>query len=370
MKTVEELYAERLDRITKAINLEKPDRIPIMLTGPGMIKYGDPKAVMADYIRRPMWAADTVLKAYRELEDIDAGAAQGGGGAMGAFWLCKVKLPGRELPEDAIWQLEEVGYMTEEDYDTVVDKGWAAVTNDILINRIGYTPEELAPNMEEMMYSINKAKEQGLVSLMGGGMVIPPYETLSAARSIGKFMKDLHRMPDKVMAAMEVMEKEAIEGLKQAMRANKGLAAFHGNSRAGDNFISRKMFEKFAWPYLKRIAEAIIEEDTKVFFHIDSTWDERLPYFLEFPRATTIFDPDSATNIFKIKEILGDNMCITGDVPPAMLSLGTPDEVYRYARRLCEEIGPVGFIMSQGCAMPPNAKPENIKAIVDATVGR
>ncbi|MCR4437272.1 MAG: uroporphyrinogen decarboxylase family protein [Eubacteriales bacterium] len=33
-------------------------------------------------------------------------------------------------------------------------------------------------------------------------------------------------------------------------------------------------------------------------------------------------------------------------------------------------MGPVGFIMSQGCAMPPNAKPENIKAIVDATVGK
>lgn len=369
MKTVQELYNERLDRLTRAMNLEKPDRIPIMLTGPGMIKYGDPKAVMADYVRRPLWAIDTVMKGYQELEGIDAGGAQTAGYGMGAFWLCKVKLPGVDLPDDAIWQLEEVGYMTEEDYDTIIDKGWAAVTQDILYSRIGYKPEQLAPNMEEMGYSMDKQKEIGLVSTLGGGMIIPPYETLSAARSISKFMRDLHRMPDKIMAAMDVIMQEDVANLKNAMKMG-GLTVFHGNSRAGGDFISRKMFEKFDWPYLKKTAEAVIEENIKVFFHIDANWDERLPYFLEFPKGATIFDPDSATDIFKIKEVCGDNMCITGDVPPAMIALGTPEEVHAYARRLCSEIGPVGFIMSQGCAMPPNAKPENIKAIVDATLGK
>ncbi|MCR4435770.1 MAG: hypothetical protein NUV41_07955 [Eubacteriales bacterium] len=116
-------------------------------------------------------------------------------------------------------------------YDTIVDKGWAYVTNDILYNRIGYTPEQLAPNMEEMTYAANKAKEIGLVNTQGGGMVIPPYETLTAARSISKFMRDLHRMPDKVLAAMDVMEKEYEENLRQAMKAVPGLTHFHGNSR-------------------------------------------------------------------------------------------------------------------------------------------
>ncbi|MCR4435767.1 MAG: uroporphyrinogen decarboxylase family protein [Clostridiales bacterium] len=372
MKTVQELYNERYDRIKKAMNMEKPDRIPIVLLGPGLIKYGDPNAVMADFVRRPLWAIDTVAKAYQELPDIDGGSVQNGGAFFGAFWLCKVKQPGIDLPDDAIWQLEEVGYMTEEDYDTIVDKGWAYVTNDILYNRIGYTPEQLAPNMEEMTYAANKAKEIGLVNTQGGGMVIPPYETLTAARSISKFMRDLHRMPDKVLAAMDVMEKEAEDSLRQAMKAVPGLTHFHGNSRAGGDFISKKMFEKFDWPYFKRLADIIIEEGegAKVFFHVDANWDERLTYFLDFPKATTIFDPDSLTNIFKIKEILGDNMCITGDVPPAMISLGTPDEVYKYVRRLCEEIGPTGFIMSTGCSIPPNPRPENLKVIVDATIGR
>ncbi|MDH7567440.1 MAG: hypothetical protein QHH06_13415 [Clostridiales bacterium] len=116
-------------------------------------------------------------------------------------------------------------------YDTIVDKGWAYVTNDILYNRIGYTPEQLAPNMEVLNHVNDKMSEIGLVKHAGGGMVNPPYEILSAARSISKFMRDLHRMPDKVLAAMDVMEKEYEENLRQAMKAVPGLTHFHGNSR-------------------------------------------------------------------------------------------------------------------------------------------
>ena len=37
---------------------------------------------------------------------------------------------------------------------------------------------------------------------------------------------------------------------------------------------------------------------------------------------TNIADLDSTTNIFKAKEILGGHMCISGDLPASLLSLG------------------------------------------------
>jgi uroporphyrinogen-III decarboxylase len=33
---------------------------------------------------------------------------------------------------------------------------------------------------------------------------------------------------------------------------------------------------------------------------------------------------------------------------------------------LINEIGPAGFILSSGCDIPPNAKPENVKAMIDS----
>ncbi|MBP1627214.1 MAG: methyltransferase, MtaA/CmuA family [Holophagaceae bacterium] len=57
-----------------------------------------------------------------------------------------------------------------------------------------------------------------------------------------------------------------------------------------------------------------------------------------------------------------------GDVPPAMLTLGTPEDVHKYSTNLNKELGPEGFILAAGCLVPVNAKPENVKAMIAAAV--
>lgn len=58
-------------------------------------------------------------------------------------------------------------------------------------------------------------------------------------------------------------------------------------------------------------------------------------------------------------------MCIMGDVPAALLKLGEPDEVDEYCRRLITELGADGgFILSTGCTLPLDAKPENVRAMI------
>ena len=79
---------------------------------------------------------------------------------------------------------------------------------------------------------------------------------------------------------------------------------------------------------------------------------------------------DGATDLFRAKKILGGHMCLMGDVPPAMLTLGTVDDVKAYCDRLLTEVGPDGFIMAMGCALPPNAKFENVKAMIDSVQGK
>lgn len=64
---------------------------------------------------------------------------------------------------------------------------------------------------------------------------------------------------------------------------------------------------------------------------------------------------------------MGDHICICGDLPATLLSLGTPEEVDAYCERLIREVGRGGgFILSSGCSTPPDAKPENVRAMVDA----
>ena len=60
-------------------------------------------------------------------------------------------------------------------------------------------------------------------------------------------------------------------------------------------------------------------------------------------------------------------MTIHGDVPAPLLTLGTPEDVFAYCKKLIEVVGEGGgFILSSGCSTPYNSKIENVAAMVRA----
>ncbi len=60
-------------------------------------------------------------------------------------------------------------------------------------------------------------------------------------------------------------------------------------------------------------------------------------------------------------------MCIVGGLPTSLFLTATPVEAEEYVKKLLEDVKePGGFVLSSGVALPPNAKPENLKAIIEA----
>ena len=90
--------------------------------------------------------------------------------------------------------------------------------------------------------------------------------------------------------------------------------------------------------------------------------------FKEFSQGKVVVALDGEIDIIRAKTILGDHFCIMGDVPPALLAFGTPQEVRDYCRKLIRELGPQGFILQSGCDIPANAKVENVQAMVRAVL--
>ncbi len=117
---------------------------------------------------------------------------------------------------------------------------------------------------------------------------------------------------------------------------------------------------------MKELVEIVAEEGGTPILHCDANWDREIERLLELPKARCILTLDGKTDIFRAKSILDGHMCLMGDVPPALLTLGTVDQVRAYCRRLLSELGPGGYIMAQGCAVPPDAKFENVQALVDS----
>jgi uroporphyrinogen-III decarboxylase len=143
-----------------------------------------------------------------------------------------------------------------------------------------------------------------------------------------------------------------------------------GSWRSAPQFLSPKLWDRFVWPYLKELVDSVAEEGGIPILHFDSNWDREIERLLELPARKCILALDGQTDIFRAKKILAGHMCIMGDVPPGLLALGTVDEVQAYCARLLAEVGPDGYIMAMGCAVPMNAKYENVKAMVDSVQGK
>jgi hypothetical protein len=288
----------------------------------------------------------------------------------------RVKLPGRELPPDFVQQFDESKpAIFVEDYDLIIKMGWNAWFGQYLLPRLH--PEWAGPEgmarmgarmgqfTQDAAENVQYWKKRGIPILVGG-MFSHPFEQLCWGRSLHEFYIDMFRMPDKVLAAIDRYLPEAIEA---AIGMAKGAGVpfiFVGGTRGSSAMLRPAQFEKFWFPVLKKAVAAFDQAGITTLLHFDSDWTGFLPYFKELPKGKCILELDSATDIFKAKEVLRGHLCIMGDVPATLFKLGTPEQVTAYVKRLIDEVGgDGGFILSTGCDTPADAKWENFKAMIE-----
>ena len=71
--------------------------------------------------------------------------------------------------------------------------------------------------------------------------------------------------------------------------------------------------------------------------------------------------------MIRAKAILGDIVCLRGNVPASMLTTGSADEVDAFSRRLIETVGKGGgLILDCAIGIPDESKPENVRAMFAA----
>jgi hypothetical protein len=204
---------------------------------------------------------------------------------------------------------------------------------------------------------------------MGRGMGIGgvPFDAVSDfLRGMKGAMIDMYRCPDKLLEACEKILEWRITGATPVTPDANGYPPryFMALHRGSDGFMSKKQFEKFYWPGLKKIILKAIDLGYIVAPFFEGVWDDRLEYLLELPRGKVTFWGER-TDLFKAKEVLGDHMCIQGGVPPTLLQAGSPQDIEEHCKKLIKVVGKNGgLVVGPGSAMD-YAKPENVKAMVD-----
>lgn len=362
------------ERIDAAVALQEVDRVPVVLLMSFFCarQQGVP---MDKFITDGDLARDVLEKSYYDLEcDTTAYGSGFTEFTMSLAAPAPLNVPGRELPVDQQYQIAEREVMEFEDYDFLIENGWEAFFTKVFPRIRPHIPVEDVPRLlqeagGQAVRDMLKWEAQSIQAFVGGAGT-SAFSTLSYLRSINEFILDLYRYPEKVEAALDAVMDYQVASTIGAMDAMRQVTKWGGRTvllaDPRPTLLSPKQFERFAWPCIKRFVMAHVEAGNTPCLHFDANWTPFLEHFLELPRGKVILELDGATDIFKAKEVLKDHMCIMGDVPAPLLKLGTVDEVVDYVKKLIDVVGEGGgFILSNGCEVPIDAKFENVKAVVD-----
>ncbi len=405
-RSPEDLLQQREKRINDAIALREPDRVPVMFifgffcARVGGITFEE---AMYDYDKTMQSWIKAMVEFQPDAYD-DPFTSRFFGRILERLDYKQFRWPGHGVRSDLSFQYVEDEYMKANEYDAFLSdpsdfmlrKYWPRIFGSLqafenlfsipgLYSYSGFgklatldTPETsralgdlMAAAKEARRMLAGSAEYSEKMRHLGfppqfGAMAHAPFDVISDfLRGTVGAMLDMYRKPAKLL--------EAVEQIYPAMFQN-GLGAkrngiprvFMPLHKGIDSFMSPDQFKTFYWPTLKRLILAFIDEGLNPFVFWEGDCTSRLELIGDIPRGKAAYMFES-TNIFKAKEILGDVVCIRGNVPLSILVAGTPNDVKDYCKKLIDVVGKGGGFIMDASTNLDDAKPENLKAMIEFT---
>ncbi len=401
------LYEQRKKRIHDAIELRVPDRVPVTASF-----YFFPARYYGCAFKDMMYDPDTLQDVYLKVtRDFEPDLAQSPFGVMlpapllDAIDYKQMQWPGGQLAPDVPFQFVEGEYMKAEEYDHllsdptdfIIRRYWPRISgalsglanlppfqNLTTLMGTGIFALFSSSELQAVLDTIKKAgqqferfaayarrfesllKEEGFYS-QTGGMADAPYDLLGDFfRGTKGMMLDIYRRPDTVIKACEkILPLEIEKGVNSARRSG-GKLVFIALHKGLDGFMSTEQFNKFYWPTLRDLTIALINEGLIPYLFWEGNCTSRLEFIRDIPPGKAIYRFE-ATDMMKAKDMLGDRVCIRGNVPISLLATGSEDDVRSYCKTLIDYVGRDGGFIMDAAAHVTEAKPENLRAMFEFT---
>lgn len=194
-----------------------------------------------------------------------------------------------------------------------------------------------------------------------------PFSLASSMRSLDAWMLDLTD-PDneeRIHTLLEFCTDITMQFL-HLMAATGVHMLSNGDSPAGPDLISPRLYRRFALPYEQRVAAC--------------AHDLGLPYALHICGKTNLImddmiasgadalELDYKTDVQLAHAKMKDRVTFIGNIDPSgVLALGTPAAVEGATRALLAVFADTPrFILNAGCAIPAGTPPENLRAMIRA----
>jgi hypothetical protein len=402
----EKLYVERATRFKDALQLKKtPDRVPVFLIpsfAPAYYSGFTPHDVMYDYDKiTTAWR-----KFYMDLQpDGHGGCAVPSPGKFLEILDFKLyKWPGHGVSPETTYQCIEGEYMKADEYDAFIhnplyffyytwpSRVFGALEPLQTLPHLSFLTEMYGVSVPFLHYGLPPVQAAYRALLEAGqealkwamvvgafdkempalgfpayqaGATKAPFDVIGdTLRGTKGIMLDMHRQPDKLLQAMEVLTPMCVQlGVASAKQAGNPLI-FMPLHKGADGFLSDEQFKTFYWPTLRKVILGLIDEGVVPFVWAEGGYNSRLEVIRDLPEGKTawLFD---RSDMAKAKEALDGIACVGGNMPMDLLTVGTPQDARDHAKRLIDTCGKGGgYIMANG-AFFDEVRWENLKAIVD-----
>ncbi|MFO7151873.1 MAG: uroporphyrinogen decarboxylase family protein [Bacillota bacterium] len=398
---VKELAEKRMARLMAAMNLEEPDRVPLVGVGGDVIPAYSGLTMEEYYFdtEKMVKAIEKFIKdfpcdwpfaaliagldgrvfnvAFSEYPDLSINLTFITGPMHKVLGDKYYRYPGMEISVDSSPQFIGGTFMEADEYDKLIADPVKFIAETVLpracrnlenprqamatMMRLGREIDNFNALMGQI---VGKMVENGYPAMAVGGAYAPLDLIGDFLRGVENVLLDLRRYPEKVKAATEALV-EPITNYALAhksMGANLAFIPLHLNE-----YLSPKLYKEFYWPTLKEIIERLVKEGFKVMVFFEGKHDPHLETILELPKGWGIAYFEK-TDVVKAKEVLKGHTCVMGGLPMSLIVGGTPEQIDEHVKNLLEKVKPGGgFILAPGVSTAPRETPaENIKALAEA----
>jgi uroporphyrinogen-III decarboxylase len=399
------LYLERSQRIADAVALKETDRVPFIYTSRFW------SATLAGMtFEEVMYSVDKNIEATRkavELLQPDAYSAvlYSFGRAMETMDYKPMQWPGHGADPNVCFQYLDEEFMHADEYDALlldptgyymqtylprvvgayealsllpvfpaqtewsVIAGVSAFGNPDLqkgFKKLFKAGEQAAEVIQKTVAFTEEMKAHGFPVATGGFCKSPFDHLIDAMRGSRAGMLDLFRNRDKLVAATQKLGQFMLHGVKAGAERAGCPYIFIPLHWGLDGFMSPDQFKELYWPDLRNIIVQLIDDELVPVVLWEGNCTSRLELIGDIPAGKAIYWFES-TDLVKAKEILGDVVCLRGNVPASLLITGSTDEVDAYCRNLIEKVGKGGgFILDGAASIPDESKVENVVAMFES----
>lgn len=164
----------------------------------------------------------------------------------------------------------------------------------------------------------------------------------------------------------------AVEIVKRMIEWGEDGMIFMGDDFGFKNglLMSPKYYQKYHFPWLKRICETAHKAGLKVFLHscgdILEVFENILACGVDLIHPIEPTTANSDYDIFKLHQKYGDQITFVGNVSPQDLADKPTEAIEDYVKKLIKTLAPGGgFILSSGHSINPAVKLENFLTMLE-----